>query len=372
MMLAMANSDDKSSRRDFLAGRTAREALAKMSSQTAAEAEAARRAAEPAPPPSRPLLHVSRDAMACEFEIFFDPVRYPSGADVAVVALDLVAALETQLTVYRDTSEVSRVNAIASFRPVVIEAGLWQLLLKAKELSRQTRGAFDATAGQLSKTWGFYRREGRMPDAAEVAEALATVGSEALELDEAASTVHFRKPGMELNLGAIGKGHALDRAADLLAEKGLGDCMLHGGNSSVLARGQREDSLDHWSVALKHPLRPNERLGEFRLRDQALGTSGSGSQYFHHAGKRYGHIIDPRTGWPAETVLSSTVIAPTAAEADALATALYVMTLEQSTEFCRLRPDVSALLIARGQHPGKIEWHSFNLPAEGWRNLSGD
>jgi thiamine biosynthesis lipoprotein len=363
----MTSSDDKSSRRDFLAGRTAREALARL----AAETVPARPAAQPiATPPARPLLHVSRDAMACEFEIFFDPVCYPSGADVAVVALDRIAALEDQLTVYRDTSEVSKLNAIASFRPVVVEAGLWQLLQRAKELSAQTGGAFDVTAGQLTKTWGFYRREGRMPSQAEVDEALATVGSEALLLDEAQHTVHFRKPGLELNLGAIGKGYALDQAADLLAAKGLADCMLHGGNSSVLARGRRDHHTDHWTVALKHPLRPSERLGEFRLRNQALGTSGGGSQYFHHGGKRYGHIIDPRTGWPAETILSSTVIAPTAAEADALATALHVMTLEQASEFSHRRPDVAALLVTHGKHSGQIELHPFNMPEGTWRNLA--
>ena len=265
---------------------------------------------------------------------------------------------------------MSKLNAIASFRPVVVEAGLWQLLQRAKELSVQTGGAFDVTAGQLTKTWGFYRREGRMPSQPEVDEALATVGSESLLLDEAQHTVHFRKPGVELNLGAIGKGYALDQAADLLADKGLADCMLHGGNSSVLARGRRDEHTDHWTVALKHPLRPSERLGEFCLRNQALGTSGSGSQYFHHGGKRYGHIIDPRTGWPAETVLSSTVIAPTAAEADALATALHVMTLEQASEFSRRRPDVAALLVTRGKHSGQIELHPFNLPEGAWRNLA--
>ncbi|QDU31610.1 Thiamine biosynthesis lipoprotein ApbE precursor [Anatilimnocola aggregata] len=364
----MSPPNDKSSRRDFLAGRSAREVLVKL----AAETKPAPKQVAAAPVeqrPARPLLHVSREAMACEFEIFFDPVRYPSGTDVSVVALDLITALEDQLTIYRETSEVSRLNAIASFRPVAVEIGLFELLQRAKELSQQTGGAFDVTAGQLSKTWGFFRREGRFPTPAEIAEALALVGSDSLELNAAGQSVQFMKPGMELNFGAIGKGYALDRAADLLAEKGLCDCMLHGGNSSVLARGSREEGADHWTVALKHPLKPNERLGEFFLRNQALGTSGSGSQYFHHAGKRYGHIIDPRTGWPAEAVLSSTVIAPTAAEADALATALYVMSLSEAEAFAKVRPDVAVLLITHGKHPGAIELHPFNLPADAWRNV---
>lgn len=369
----MTQPDEKSSRRDFLAGRAAKQELVRLVEETTPR-KVASTADSPKPPPT--LLHVSRDAMACEFEIFFDPVRFPSGADVSVVALDLIAALEDQLTVYRDTSEVARLNAIASFRPVPVEAGLFELLQKAKSLSEQTRGAFDITAGQLSKTWGFYRREGKMPSAAEIKEALAKVGYEQLQLHADNLAVHFGKPGMELNLGAIGKGYALDRAADLLREKDLRDCLLHGGNSSVLARGQRDGESGSlpgvpggWTIALKHPLRPNERFAEFILHDQALGTSGSGTQYFHHAGKRYGHIIDPRTGWPAEKVLSSTVIAPTAAEADALSTALYVMSLDEAAAFARLRPDVAALLTTFGKHPGEIEVHPFNLAEDAWTYL---
>ena len=350
---------DKSSRRDFLAGKGARRALASFASGTAPEQPLA--LGEQADRPALPLLHVSRDAMACEFSIFFDPVRYPSGADVSVAALDLVTALEDQLTVYRETSAVSRLNTIASFRAVEVEPGLFELFSRAKALSAQTGGAFDITAGQLSKTWGFYRRQGRMPGADEIAEALATVGFGSLQLDPERRTAQFLKLGMEINLGAIGKGYALDQAADLLREKGLNDCLLHGGNSSVLARGHRQGDSGGWKVALKHPLKPNERLGEFTLHNQALGTSGSGSQYFHHAGRRYGHIIDPRTGWPAEQILSSTVIAPTAAESDALATALYVMSLDESATLLQKRTDVAALLITLGSHAGAIQLHEFNL-----------
>jgi FAD:protein FMN transferase len=281
----------------------------------------------------------------------------------------LIAALEDQLTIYRDTSEVARLNAIASFRPVPVEAGLFELLQKAKTLSEQTRRAFDVTAGQLSKTWGFYRREGKMPSVVEIESALESVGYESLLLHADTHSVQFDKPGMELNLGAIGKGYALDRAADLLREKDLRDCLLHGGNSSVLARGHRDSESGGWTIALKHPLRPSERFAEFILRDQALGTSGSGTQYFHHGGKRYGHIIDPRTGWPAEKILSSTVIAPTAAEADALSTALYVMSLDEAAAFAQLRPDVAALLTTFGKHPGQIEVHPFNLAEGAWRYL---
>jgi thiamine biosynthesis lipoprotein len=108
------------------------------------------------------------------------------------------------------------------------------------------------------------------------------------------------------------------------------------------------------------------RLAEFTLCDQALGTSGSGTQFFHHQGQRYGHIIDPRTGWPADKVLSATVIAPTAEQADALSTALYVLGLEPAREFCASHPEISALLTTQ-TGAGQIELHPLNVPTDRWQ-----
>jgi thiamine biosynthesis lipoprotein len=111
------------------------------------------------------------------------------------------------------------------------------------------------------------------------------------------------------------------------------------------------------------------RLAEFVLSNQALGTSGSGTQFFHHQGKRYGHILDPRTGWPAEQVLSATVIAPTAEQADALSTALYVLGLEGARRFCEKHPSISALLVTPAQRAGGIELFPVNLPDDRWRRV---
>ncbi len=122
-----------------------------------------------------------------------------------------------------------------------------------------------------------------------------------------------------------------------------------------------------WTVGLRHPLRPDRRLAEVRLRDRALGTSGSGTQFFTHRGQRYGHILDPRTGWPVQGMLSTTVLAPTAAAADALSTAFYVMGVDASLAYCQAHPDVSALLIAAGDRPGAIALHTANLGDDQWR-----
>jgi FAD:protein FMN transferase len=375
----------KSTRRDFLAGKSAAQALE--------DALLGPPAALPPPAsssvgvqPGSHLLSVSREAMACLFEVVFDAATYRDGTDAAVAALNVVAALEAQLTVYRDTSEVQHINRHAAEEPVAVEEGLYQLLKRAAALAQETGGAFDMTAGRLSKVWGFFRRQGSMPSAADISKALATVGSRHLQFDDAARTVRFLQPALELNLGAIGKGYALDRAADWLTTAGIGDFLIHGGKSSVLARGSRIlDSEDDtitpsnirnpipkiagWSVALRHPLKPDMRLAEFVLRNQALGTSGSGTQYFHYQGKRYSHIIDPRTGWPADKLLSATVIAPTAEQADALSTAFYVFGLELAREYCRRHEEISALLVYQTGPAAGVELHPLNLGDDAWTRL---
>jgi thiamine biosynthesis lipoprotein len=211
-----------------------------------------------------------------------------------------------------------------------------------------------------------------MPDEAEIAAALDCVGFERLTLDDASRTIRFGSPGMEINLGGIGKGHALDRMAELLLLDGVGDFLLHGGHSSVLARGSRSGAAENepgWLVGLAHPLKPERRLAEFRLHNQALGTSGSGTQFFHYQGKRYGHILDPRSGRPAEGVLSSTVIAPTAAEADALSTAFYVGGIELARTFCLSHPLISAAIVTLSSGAGELQTTTFNLEDDRWRRL---
>jgi thiamine biosynthesis lipoprotein len=182
--------------------------------------------------------------------------------------------------------------------------------------------------------------------------------------------VRFLAPGVEINLGGIGKGYALDRCADLLRAAGIEDFLIHGGQSSVLAVGSHPATPGQgWNIGLRHPLRPDRRLAEFFLRDQALGTSGSGTQFFHHRGKRYGHLLDPRTGRPADGVLSATVLAPDAAEADALATAFYVLGPEAAATYGASHDGIATLLATPGPKQGSVELHAHGLAEDAWQSL---
>ncbi|MCY2991673.1 MAG: FAD:protein FMN transferase [Planctomycetota bacterium] len=360
----------EASRRDFLTGRAALEAIRGL----ADHAES--------PPPKSPLeldreantpsflVEISRPAMAVEFQIFLNAGQPPSGPEVALQALDLVDALEDQLSVYREHSEVSQINRRASLEPVAVEPRLFGLLQQSLAIYAATTGAFDITSGPLSKVWGFFRRQGRFPQEADIREALERVGSQWLTLDRERTTVQFLKLGIEINFHAIGKGYSLDRAAELLRQAGIEDYLIHGGQSSILASGSRAGASEErrgWWVALRHPLRAEQQLGEIRLQDRALGTSGSGVQFFYHQGRRFGHILDPRTGWPSEGVLSATVLAPTAAEADALATAFTIWEPEQTAEFCRQREDVAAILVCPGERAGSLSLHTLGMSDTDWR-----
>ncbi len=262
--------------------------------------------------------------MATDFVAIL-PAHRADAVEVVFAALEQLDRIESDLTIYRPDSEVSRINQDAANRPVAVSSPTFQLLEKAVRWSGLTEGAFDITAGPLIDAWGFTRRSGRKPTEQEINEALQRVGHSRIELGHADQTVRFQHPGMSINLGAIGKGDALDRIAATLRDQGVHDFLLHGGNSSVIAGGdQTPESGLGWAVGLAHPTKPKRRLAGIWLRDMALATSGSGKQFFHHRGRRYGHVIDPRTGYPAGDLLALTVLMPSAADADACATGLFV------------------------------------------------
>ena len=281
-------------------------------------------------------LKVHRAAMACRFEVTLDSAD-ARRLDAARAALDEVDAIEDALTVFRDTSEVSRLNREAASAPVAVGPSLFTLLSLCRELFAATGGAFDPASTALSRCWGFLDRRPRQPSGEEIAAARARSGLDKVRADSLVRHVRFDVPGVELNFGAVGKGWALDRIAASLRVRGVGRALLTAGGSSHRGWGG-----EAWELAL----RPGgEELGLLRLKDAALGTSASGEQHFESGGRRFGHVLDPRTGWPAEGVRSASVVTAEAAVADALSTAFLVGGPDLAGPFCAARPGTMAFLV---------------------------
>ncbi len=285
-------------------------------------------------------VRVHRVAMACRFEVMLES---DDAQDVAAArrALDEVDRLEAMLTVFRETSEVVHLNRAAGHEDVRVSPELFELLQASERLYEATGGAFDVTSGPLSRCWGFLRREGRLPDADALAQARACVGMRLVTLDIDRETVRFDHPGVEVNFGSIGKGYAIDRMAALLRAAGVRRALLSAGSSSVAAIGGRDEG---WPIDLR-PRRARARVARVLLRDGAVGSSGAGEQYFEIEGKRYGHVLDPRTGWPAAGVLGVSVVTREATVADALSTALLIEGPVLAERYCASHADTLVVLV---------------------------
>lgn len=307
----------------------------------------------------------SRNAMACQFELMFNMHQYKKAAQVALSAFEQIEQFEEQMSIYRDSSEVSYINHHANQRAIEVDERLFELFSIAKSIYDLTEGAFDITSGPLSDLWGFSQKSGQVPDDVYIEATLNNVGFEHVELND--RHIRFLRSGTSLNLGAIGKGFALDHVAQDIEQSGVSDFIIHGGQSSVIARGRNltiNDDGAGWNVGLSHPLTPATRLAEIRLENLALGTSGTGRQGFFHQGKRYGHIIDPRTGYPTDHILSTTVICKSATRADALATGFFVMSLDQIQNICDHDLSIMAIVVTAESGSSKTTIDTFNIDQE--------
>ena len=289
---------------------------------------------------------VARNAMATRFEIVLHGGDSPALRAAGEEALDEIQRIEAQLSLYQPTSEVSRVNARAAREAVRVTPELFRLLQQAKQLNRETGGAFDITIAPLVRCWGFMGGTGQMPSPAALAEARGAVGMNLVEMDEGNFTVRFTQEGAMLDFGAIGKGYAVGRAAELLREAGVTSALVNGGTSTVYALGQPPD-LDSWKVAIELPAESpgekREHLATVPLRDEAMSVSAVWGKSFEADGRTLGHVLDPRTGEPAAKALLAAVALPSALETDALSTALLVLGTKGIEQLAGLREGIRLL-----------------------------
>lgn len=296
--------------------------------------------------------------MATRFEIVLhgrNPVALRAAGEEA---LDEIERIEALLSLYRDTSEIAHVNARAAREPVRVSLPVFRLLEQARRLSEETGGAFDITIAPLVRCWGFMGGTGQMPAPEAVAAAREKVGWNLVQLDPANVTVRFAREGVMLDLGAIGKGYAIERAAEILRDDGVTSAILHGGTSTVHAIGFPPDA-GTWKVAIERPLddsaTPPALLATVSLKDESLSVSAVWGRSFQSGNKTYGHVIDPRSGQPVEAALLAAVVLPSATETDALSTALLTLGSAGLPEITAPRAGSRCLLVGRQSGQMKVE-----------------
>jgi len=286
--------------------------------------------------------------MATRFELVLQGVDTIALRAAGEEALAEVGRIENQLSLYRPGSEISQVNSRASRGAVQVSPEVFSLLQHAAKMTAETDGAFDITIAPLVRCWGFMGANGQMPSPEEIAVARETVGMNLVELDAARRTVRFTREGVMLDLGAIGKGYAVERGAELLREAGVTSALFHGGTSTTCAIGHPADD-DAWRVSFDVPERYGGTslpiLPEMRLRDVAMSVSAIWGRAFQSGKKTFGHVIDPRTGMPVEGTLLTAVVLPSATETDALSTALLTLGRAGHQKMNQLRSEIRSVVV---------------------------
>jgi FAD:protein FMN transferase len=338
------------------------------------------------------LVKLARHAMATRFEIVLsgaDPIALRAAGEEA---LDEIDRLENQLSLFRPSSEIARLNARAAFEPIRVTPAVLALLQHARRLNQETDGAFDITVAPLMRCWGFLGGPGHLPKPEELEAARARVGMRLVQFDPNESRVRYEREGVMLDLGAIGKGYAIDRAVEILREAGITSALLHGGTSTVYGLGSPPEG-DSWKIEIPGPGTavtfsstgsswgaPSQANSEpglvastpsgapfatVSLRDQSLSVSAFWGKFFRAQDRNFGHIIDPRTGEPSAQAVLSAVVLPSATETDALSTALLTLGPAGHDRITQLRPGIQTLVAAQNGEGFLVKSHgiTFTPPA---------
>ena len=248
--------------------------------------------------------------------VLFGPDR-PGLESAAAAAFAEAHRLDRLLSNYLAESEWSAMNREAASRPVRVTPELFALLSDCLEYSRMSDGAFDITVGPLIKVWGFYKGEGGLPQPQEVKDKLNRVGYRHVQLDPGPRTVRFARPGMDLDPGGIGKGYAVDRMVEVLKQAGVRIALVSASGSSIYGLGAPPDAPQGWPITIGTPRDPSAVATHVVLKNMSLSTSGSSEKFFWAEGRTYSHIVDPRTGYPAQGTSAVSVLAPRTIDSEA-------------------------------------------------------
>ena len=275
-------------------------------------------------------------------------------ADVALQSLLVFHHADSLMSNWSEESEVAHINREAAEREITVHPDVADVLGLALQVGRQSGGAFDITIEPLVRLWGFLGGTPHLPDQAEIRAALERVGQNNLRFNPDGGTIQFLRDDIKIDLGGIAKGFGVDRVAELLRRGGVTDALIDlSGNMVALGNAATHNG---WTVGIRDPSRAHPYLARVHLYDEAVATSGDYEQFVGAEGKRYGHILDPRTGWSASGLSSATVVADRAMVADAWATALFVLGPDEARRVAGGRDDLTVVLIEPLDNGNVIVW----------------
>jgi FAD:protein FMN transferase len=284
-------------------------------------------------PPAAPVrLERSLDAMGTTYTIaVYGNDRFVLDATIED-AFEEVRRLDQVMSNYREDSEWSRLNQLAGKESVQVSPETFDLLVRCLDYSRASEGSFDITVGPLMKLWGFYKGTGRVPHRAEIRDAMSRIGWQNIQLDSKNRTVRFLRSGLNIDPGGIGKGYAVDHMADILKKGGVTSGIISAGRSSIYAIGVPPNEPRGWRVAIPHPHERGKDVFEVFLKNESLSTSGTSEKFFVAGGTTYSHIMNPRTGFPAQGMLLVSVVAPKTLDSEAWTKPFFVMGRDWSAQ----------------------------------------
>lgn len=272
---------------------------------------------------------VAKDSAQADLEI-----------DRAVVEMERI---ENLISEWRPETQISEVNRNAGIGPVKVDREVFDLTKRAVRYSRMTGGAFDISIAAMDKLWRYDGSMTEMPDSAAVIKSVERVGYEYIILDSIASTIYLSRQGMKIGFGSIGKGYAADRGRTVLQENGVVGGIVNA-SGDLSAWGEQVGGKP-WYIGITNPFKTRKMVKVLKINTGSVATSGSYEKYAEIDGKRYSHIINPKTGYPSTGLTSVTIIGPTAEFANALSTSMMVLGIEKSLSLIKLFPEYRYVFI---------------------------
>ena len=284
-----------------------------------------------------------KNLLGSPFEITVIAKDSTQGNQFTELAISEVKRIENLISDWIPTTQISLVNQNAGIAPIKVDLEVFELVKRAKNISKLTDGAFDISYASMDKIWKFDGSMKEMPSAENIKKSVEKVGYENIILNEKDTTIFLKNQGMKLGLGGIGQGYIADKIKIVLQENGCVSGLVNI-SGDINTWGKQPNGTD-WTVGIVNPLNKNKVFATFPLNDSAVETSGSYEKYVTFNGKRYSHIIDPRTGYPATGIVSVSVFAKQTELADALATGIFVLGIEVGLDLVNQLKGIGCIIV---------------------------